>query len=352
MAANLNENEKGTISICFVHEALKCIRARNLDADKLLQAAEISSELLNAPMARVSSTHFGNLWHLIAQTLDDEFFGMDSHPMKVGSFTLLCHSVIQSDKLERALQRALRFFRVVLDDMEGSLQREGDLARISLIDHRRFDSGMELGPIPPKQAFTYGTLLVMLHGLACWLIGRRIPLFSAEFRCNEPSFSSEFKVLFSSNIQFDQPKSGISFASEYLDMNIIQNERTLKEFLRSAPANFLVKYKNSTGLTARIRRRLRDIPPHMWPDFPTLASQLHCSTSTLRRRLGDEGHSYREILEDLRRDLAITLLCHSEKTILEISTELGYEDSSTFHRVFKKWTGTRPGEYRKSAIQS
>ena len=101
--------EKGSVSIGFVAEAMACIRLRGLDPEGVLRQAGIAPDLLNAPHARVSSRQFGVLWHAIAQAIDDEFFGMDRHPMKVGSFTLLCHAVIQSDTLERALLRALGF---------------------------------------------------------------------------------------------------------------------------------------------------------------------------------------------------------------------------------------------------
>jgi len=336
--------ERGTIAISFVHEALECIRSRGLDANGLLVRAGISPELLNRPQARVSAGHYAELWRLIAHTLDDEFFGMDSHRMKEGSFTLLCHSVIQADTLERALHRALRFFRLVLDDIEGTLVRDGDTARIVLVDR-----GPE-GEPPPKRAFAYGTFLLMLLGLACWLIRRRIPLFAADFRCAEPGYSDEWRVLFSPQLNFGQARSGVSFPASYLDMAVAQDERSMKEFLRGAPANFLVKYRNSSSHTAKIRRRLREVPPTAWPDFATLAQQFHASPSTLRRRLEDEGQSYRSILDDLRRDLAISLLSHSDKNITDIAAELGFAESSAFHRAFKKWTGTRPGEYRFSTF--
>ena len=329
--------EKGTISICFVEEALICIRERGLDAEALLRQAGISPELLGAPQARVSSTHYGQLWHGIAQTLDDEFFGMDSHRMKAGSFTLLCHALIHADTLERALRRALRFLRVILDDFYGELLLEGKNARIVL---------HEASGHPPRRAFAYGTYLLMLHGLACWLIGRRIPLAQADFRCAEPGYSDEWRILFAQTLNFDQAQSGIVFPADYLAMANVQNERTMKEFLRSAPANFLVKYKNSDGLAARIRRRLREMPPPSWPDFATLASQFHASEATLRRRLDDEGQSYRSILDDLRRDLAISLLSDTSLAISDIAAQLGFAEPSAFHRAFRKWTGTRPGEYR------
>ncbi len=330
--------EKGTISISFVEEALVCVRERGLDADSLLRQAGISPELLGSPQARVSSTHYGQLWHGIAQTLDDEFFGMDSHRMKAGSFTMLCHALIHSDTLERALRRALRFLGLVLDDMVGELQCTAGVVHIVLKDRN--------AEAQPKRAFAYATYLLILHGLACWLVGRRIPLLKADFRCPEPTFSGEWRILFAQELDFAQPYSGISFPTEYLAMPNIQNERTMKEFLRSAPANFLVKYKNSTSLSAKIRRRLREMPPSAWPDFATLAQQFHASAATLRRRLDDEGQSYRSILDDLRRDLAITLLSDTHLGITEIADALGFAEPSAFHRAFKKWTGARPGEYR------
>lgn len=331
-------SDKGTISIGFVQEALVGVRERGFDALDLLNRAGISPELLNAPQARVSSAHFGLLWHLIAEAMDDEFFGMDSHPMKAGSFTLLCHSVIHCDTLERALRRALRFFRLILDDMEGVLQADGETARV-VIRERHAE---------PGRAFACGTFLIMLHGLACWLVGRRIPLDSARFRCAEPAYSPEWRVLFSPDLRFGEAETAIAFPAEFLAMANVQNERTMKVFLRSAPANFLVKYRNSDGLVARIRRQLRHIPPDTWPDFETLAQQLHSSVSTLRRHLLDEGQSYQSIKDDLRRDLAISHLCHSEKSVLDIALELGFAEASAFHRAFKKWTGARPGEYRRA----
>ena len=330
--------DKGTISIHFVQEALEGVVQRGLDAEDLLNRAGISPELLNAPQARVSSAHFGALWHLIAQALDDEFFGMDSHPMRVGSFTLLCHALIHCETLEKALRRALRFLRLVLDDLSGTLVRDGDRAYLVIADRCS----------APRRAFAYGTYLIILHGLACWLIGRRIPLQEARFRCAEPAFSGEWRVLFSPDLRFDQAETAIVFPADYLDMANVQNERTAKVFLRSAPANFLVKYRNSEGLTARIRRLLRRLPPEAWPDFDSLARQLHSSASSLRRHLTDEGQSYQSIKDDLRCDLAISQLSHSDKSVLDIAHELGFAEASAFHRAFKKWTGARPGEYRRA----
>ena len=334
---------KGTIAIAFVHEALACLRERGIDEGELLARAGISAELLALPQARVSSSCYGLLWHGIAQLIDDEFFGLDSRRMKSGSFTLLCHALIHADTLERALRRALRFLRLLLDDFQGELEVEGGIARIRIID--RLDP--EGQTIPPRRAFAYGTYLLLLHGLACWLVGRRIPLLDAQFRCAEPAFSAEWRVLFAPELRFGCADSGIRFDAAYLGLRNLRDEAGMKEFLRSAPANFLVKYKNSSGLSARIRRRLRGQHPAQWPSLPELARQLNLSEATLRRRLEQDGSSYRAILDDLRRDMAIGLLADSQASLADIAAALGFSEASAFHRAFRNWTGSRPGEYRR-----
>lgn len=338
-------SDKGTIAIAFVHEALQCLRERAVPVEPLLWQAGIAPELLAAPQARVSSQHYGRLWHGIAETLDDEFFGLDSRRMKAGSFTLLCHALLHAGTLERALRRAVRFLRLVLDDLVGELEVDGAVVRLIVRDVPGAD-----GRVPaPKRAFAYGTFLVVLHGLACWLVGRRLPILRADFRCAEPPFLDEWRVLFARDLWFEQPLSALALPAECLALPTIRDERAMKDFLRGAPANFLVKYRNSAGLTAQIRRRLRALPPPAWPDFATLARQCHLSEATLRRRLDDEGASYRVILADLRRDLAIGLLGDARLSIADVAAALGFAETSAFHRAFRKWTGARPGEYRPAS---
>lgn len=333
----MDDRERGTIAICFVHEALAASRQRGLDVEALLRAADIGPSLLAAPQARVSPDRYGALWHAIAQALDDEFFGMDSRPMRHGSFTLLCHAVLHADTLERALRRALRFLHLVLDDLQGRLSVAEGVARIDLAEQGA-----------PRRMFAYGAYLMILHGLACWLVGRRIPLLQADFRCPAPDHVEEYRVLLCPRLAFDRPATFITFEASHLALPTVRDEAAMKRFLRGAPANFLVKYRHSDSLTATIRRRLRQHPPTDWPDFDALARTLHLAPATLRRRLDEEGQNYRAIKDELRRDMAITDLGRARLTVSEVAARLGFAEPSAFHRAFKKWTGGSPGEYRRA----
>jgi len=328
--------EPGTIAICFVAAALERVRASGLDVASLLGRVGLSPGLLQVPQARVSAKQYGELWRLVALTLDDEFFGQDSRRMKAGTFAMICHAVLKCKSLGQALERSLRFYALILDDIAGKLVRRGAETAIEL--HEKAPGG---------RVFAHEVLLMLVHGVSCWLVGRRIPVLRAQFSYPEPAHGAEYRSMYSTQLSFGAEHTELVFHSTYLDLPIVQNEQSLKEFLRTAPENILVKYKNASSLGARTRRRLRQSLPGSMPEFETLAAEMNITAATFRRRLHDEGTSYQAIKDQLRRDLAISYLTHSRRSAMDIGLELGFSERSAFHRAFKKWTGASPGEFRR-----
>jgi AraC-like DNA-binding protein len=331
--------EPGTIAICFVAAALQSVHGRNLDADELLANVGLSSSLLQTPQARVSAKHYGALWRAIAAALDDEFFGQDSRRMKAGSFAMLCHLLLSCKTLGRALDRSLRFYALILDDISGSAERDTKEARIILHGHA---AGVS------QRIFAHELLLMLLYGVSCWLVGRRIPILRTEFSYAEPSHSAEYRLMYCADLRFNRPNTLLAFEASYLDLAVVQNERSAKDFLRTAPESILLKYKNVSSLSARVRRRLRQCLPGAVPDFEKLAEEMSMTPATMRRRLHEEGESYQSIKDQLRRDLAISYLSHSNRSVMDIALELGFSERSAFHRAFRKWTGASPGEFRRT----
>ncbi|HLO75684.1 MAG TPA: AraC family transcriptional regulator [Magnetospirillum sp.] len=330
--------EKGTISILFVEAALQGLRDKGFDTDELLEQIGLSPVLLSLPHARVSPDTYTMLLRLIAQVLDDEFFGQDTRRMKVGSFAMLCHNAVHCRTLEKALKRTLRFFDLMLDDLRGTLSCEDGMVVLSLKDDT----------CRPARIFAHETLLMFVHRLTCWLVNRRIPIQWASFRYAEPPQAAEYPAMFTADIRFDQPRTAIAFDAKFIGLPVVRTHQSLKEFLAIAPENLLIQYKDNNSLAAQIQRRLRDLQPADWPGFDEIADDMHTSASTLRRRMEAEGQSYQAIKDHLRRDMAINLLSDSTMSVMDIAAELGFAETSAFHRAFKKWTGANPGEYRRS----
>ena len=331
--------EKDTVSMHFVAAAVA--RLSDDARARVLQASGIPAELLGAPHARVPAEAFSALWLAVARELDDEFFGLDRRRVKCGSFALLCHAVLHSGNLGRALNRILRGFAVFLDDVRGELRIEGRDAVIR-VTNRIEDA--------PARRFADETYLVMVHGTMCWLAGRRIPLTLAEFAHPRPAHAQEYRVMYSQTLRFDAEHTAVRFDAGQLAAPVIQDEASLKKFLRTAPRSVFLKYKNEESWTARLRRRLRgSIGRTEWPLLEEVAREFHVAPTTLRRKLDAEGTSYQGIKDELRRDAAVHHLCASRLSIAEIASALGFQETSAFHRAFKRWSGVQPGEYRRRA---
>ena len=333
--------DKGTTSIGLVREAILVATQRNLDVPAVLQQAGIAAELLNAPRARVPALAFSRLWAALADLMDDEFFGLDSHAMRRGSYALMCHAVLHADSLEHALRRMLKFLHAVLDDIHGELRREGEHALIILHDDGR-----------TRRLFAYGTWFILVHGLACWLARRRIPLIEMRFRASAPIDDSDYRMRFCEDVTFSADETLIRFDRSFLELKLTETEESLRTFLRGAPANILVKYRNESSTTAIVRHRLRNQAPDEWPDLDVLSRLLNLSAATLQRRLLAEGTNYRQLKDELRRDIAIELFSNSSLTVAEVAARTGFQETSAFHRAFRKWTGASPGMYRHGRANS
>lgn len=323
--------ERHNIAPGFVDDALESIRLRGIDVVPLMAQIGLS-ERVTEP---VTNVEYGRLWWLIAETIDDEFFGLAARPMRPGSFNLLCHAVLHAGTLERALRRALQFLNVVLDDPRGELRIRDGMAHVILTD-----AG------PPRPAFAYRAYWLILMGVACWLIGRRIPLRTLDFACPAPVHRQDYHKFFGAPVLFDQPVTRLVFSSSYLSLPIIRSDVALESFLREAPANILIRYRHDNDLSARMRAQLNALPIAEWPSFAELAAGLGMSVPTLRRRLRGEGQSFGTIKDELRFVAAERLLQENRLSVAEVAAELGYSEPSAFYRAFHKWMGQSPGRFR------
>ncbi|MGH8461643.1 MAG: AraC family transcriptional regulator [Stenotrophobium sp.] len=337
--------EKGTIAMAFVRQALGSLVRRGFDAAPALQRAGISAAMLDSDRTRVSAEAFGTLWLAIAETLDDELFGLDSRPMKVGSFATLCHLMLHTSTLREALIRGARLINLLIEDTRVELELDpvSDGARAVI----RF---VDTGTLPlERRIFAHETLFVMLHGLMCWLVRRRISIHKAYFAYPQPAWFPEYRHIVGDDVSFGAPETCFEFGAMDLSAAVVQTERSAREFLKDAPRNFIVKYRNPQSVSVRVRHLLRDTAPEDWLTFDALAAHLRLHPTALRRRLEEEGSSYRAEMNARRCDLALQYLADPQRSVLSVALALGFAEASAFHRAFRQWTGGSPGRYRRGS---
>lgn len=333
----MTQNATHTVARVFVDEVLECGHRSGIDVARLLTDVGLEYGALDT----MTSAQFADVWLEMSQRIGDEFFGLADRPMAPGSFTLMGHAVRGAKTFDIALRRALRFLGVVLGEPYGEVIIHDTLCTIVLQDSKT-----------PRSAFAYRTFFLILHGLNCWLAGERIPLHAIRFPCLEPAARNDYGDFFGTPVQFGDEVAAISFDARYLRRSVRRSEPDLKAFLNTTPEALLRGYRATAGLKAQIQATCLAGDAQDWPSADDIARRLGLSKSTLHRRLRDEGHSIKSIKEDSRRLQATSLLKSTDLPIGQIAAKVGYAEPSAFHRSFKKWFATTPGEMRKAQSKS
>lgn len=328
--------EKDSVAVYFVRAALYGLRDDPQRSAQLLAQAGIAELLLTDPKARVAATQLAKLWLAVAQELDDEFLGYDSHGMPVGGFALICRGLIQTHSIGQALRQCLSGLGLFLKDIRGSLSVRGDRAVIRL-DNRQQD--------PLVRSVAEEIYLTVVLGLLCWLAGRRIPISRSQFTHPRPVHGDDH-LFWGPNLTFEAPHSEIEFAASYLDLPVVQDLAALKAFLRTSPQWLIVRFSNRQGLSSQVFKQLRDCRYEHWPTLADMAKERALSIASFRRQLQREGFSFQELKDEVRRTIAFECLRNTDLSITAIAEKAGFREASAFHRAFKQWTGDSPGNYR------
>lgn len=326
-----------TVSIYHVTRALRGALRRGLAAEPLLRRAGIPPGLLGAPLARVSQAQYGALLLALRRALRDEFFGMLERPVPLGTFAHCCRLLVRAPTLGDALREGFRYFHGQIDAFVPRLRIRDGLASLCVVPR---------SPAEKSDWYADRAFLLLSFGVASWLVARRIPIAGVAYRDYAPPHGTDTDRVYQTKVRYGQPQSRLWFEARWLRLPQVQNEHSLREFLRDAPANLIVKYRDRTRATGRLRRLLHSRLRGELPSLALAARQLATTPQTLSRRLREEGHSFRALKDVVRRDAAITLLQRPDLTLLDVATHVGFSEASTFHRAFKKWTGVAPGEYR------
>ena len=331
-----------TVAISQVRQILQGARRLGHDTLPLLQRAGIPVALLESPLARVSLAQYALLIRALRRCTRDELWGLCPRPLRLGSFGQCAAQGVRADTLEAALRQGLRHFHGQLDDFVPRLLLQGDQARVQLVRRGPPDAGVDYA----QKAF-----LLFCFGLASWLVARRVPVLAVDYPGHpERGPGSDSSRVYQAPIQHGAAHIGFSFEARWLALPVVQNPQSLREFLAQAPANLLIRYRDTSSVSERIRRLLSRRLDSELPSLEAVSALMAMTPQTLRRHLHDEGHGYQALKDALRRDTAIEHLSRPELTLVDIAQRLGFSEPSTFHRAFKKWTGVAPGEYRNTHL--
>ena len=163
-----------------------------------------------------------------------------------------------------------------------------------------------------------------------------------------PGGLRRYEEVFGVRPEFDAPEHGLVFESAELDRPLPQADAYAANMAEEECRRLVDQRLPRAGLAGQVRRVLRG-RPQAPPSLAEVASMLHLSPRTLRRRLIEEGTSYRTLLTEVRGQLAQELLLNGRLTVEEVAQRLGYAETSSFTHAFRRWTGQGPRAHRAAA---
>lgn len=334
------------VPVQFTRALLAQARAYNRDLDAILRAARLPFDPLrqNVQALVVSREQYSRLCLELIRELGDESGGvMPDVQTPPGTTRLIALSMINSANLATAMHRAIEFngaCRVrhgahIINALTVDEQRKvATLTYLSGDDHGEHQHSVLCN-------------LAMWLRFSGWLIDQHIDVISATCAGPKPEFMAGIRHFFPCPVVFGEAVNSVTFSARHLDAELVRDEEELAEFLKLAPYYMVIEPRSSTqSITHRIREILGADFRQEMPSFEELTTLLNMSARTLRRRLEKEGTSYQRIKDNARRDLAISMLSRDRLTVSEVAEQVGFSDTSAFHRSFKKWTGQSPGSYR------
>lgn len=279
---------------------------------------------------------------LLARLPDDAGVGID-----VGSRFTLTHfglfgfAVMSCGTLRELFGMSMRYFALTMLHIDMTLFETADDCLVDLDaahlpdDVRRFFIERDIAGI-----------ITTTMSFALPVAEKYAEQVSAEVAIDEELLRPLLGLMPVHDVAFGRAHNRIHFPRAMFDEPLPQADRHTLEMCIAQCDVLMQRNEQRRGITALVRTKLfRD--SGRFPELSDVAAELDMHPRTLRRRLAEEGTSFRALLNQARATVAVDLLRNVGLTVEEVSTRLGYTEVSTFSHAFKRWYGVAPSAYSR-----
>lgn len=327
-----------SISSHFAGALIAAAKRQELDHQKLLNHSGLNEDLLSNPILRITPLQTSCLVRELWREADDEFMCMGSRPSRHGVFVLMAKQAVRCGDLRAAYYHLAHFYNLVAEAISMDF----------IVSENQVELSFVLTEPDKDPDYTLREFLLLLwHRFPSWLIGKRIPLRYVTLDFPEPAHKAEHRLMYPCEARYNQPTNSLVFSRDMINTPIIQTPGNLRAYLNRAPLDWFKRQSYFPVFTRRVIDYLERDRELLDTSMEEAAAELHVTSRTLRRKLADEGTSFQELKDHLRRDTAIHYLSQPSIPIAQVSQLLGFSEPSAFTRAFKQWTGVSPSLYRR-----
>ena len=321
-------------------QAIAELVKRNIEVAPLLRRVGLSEHDLDNRQRRISAIAQIRLLEYAAEALGDSAFGLHiAQQANLRQVGLLFYVTSAARTLGETLPLYERYCRIVNEAVRVKLSpiQNGVVVKVNFVGVSRhhFRQNAEF------------LLAASLKGMR-ENVGRNVHPIRVTFAHPRNSNLQEVERFFGCPVEFGSAFDQWSFSNETLALPLITGDPYLLETLQPFCDEAARERNTAVGtLRSSVENEAQKLLPHGKANRKTVASALGMSERTLSRKLADEGTTYDELVDQLRRSLAFQYIKAQTLSLSQIAWLLGYEGSSSFCHAFARWTGSSPSAVRK-----
>lgn len=323
-------------------------RERGLAAELLLKGSGLSLQQLDDPNTELSAAQELRVTaNLLRLSEKPSRFGFEvGLRYRYSTYGLWGYGLISSATVADALSLALRFLPLTYAFTLISFHEENELCVLTFGEP---DLGGELRRFLVERDMAAAAILMSE------IAGPDLTISRLTFRTPEPRRAkkspTELRSLFGAQARYGAATNSIAFDRAFLARTLPQ-ANPITAAMCNQLCSELLERRRVRSSTASIVRQYLSVPGSAVPDLAAMARLSNISERTLKRRLKNEGTSFRTLLGDSRRAMAEELLRDPRLSLSQIAERLGFADLSSFSQAFKRWHGVAPNHFRKAGADA
>jgi AraC-like DNA-binding protein len=324
----------------MVRALVEFVEQRGISRHDFLRRAGLNEARVADGSARFTLEEFDGAQQAALEMTADEALGLHlGEHTTDAAFDVVGNLIAHAPTLRDALHLAIEFSELVFEEARLTLEEQVDVARLRYQSPRVSAPGAQM-----TAEFSIAGLVRMIRIFA----GPNACITGALFEHTSPAHRHEYRRLFDGAERFRQPFTGLEFPRVLLNARPVHHHARLYSLLRTEARRTRDSLVQGKRHAERLRNYLSAQPPDRIPTMDVAAHELGMSVRSLRRRLAEEGASFREVVQGMLEDAAAHVLANPGRSVQEAAQVTGFSNATTFKRAFKQWTGVTPTQFRRS----
>lgn len=316
------------------------LRDYGCDVEAVFRKVGIDSAAALQPEARLPVRQMQQLWRAALEASGDPCLSIAlAERMQPAALHGLGFAWLVSETLMDALERLVRYQRVISTVADFRLQQEGDEI-VLVVEAARQGDGERVEFVSLETGMAVFVRMCRLAN------GSDFSPARVTMRRSRPPCAARFDAFYAAPVEYGAKRNALYFPLSLVQKRLPNANPELARINDRVVADYLGRFERGS-LSMQVRALLIDMLPRGQPDQAEVARALNMSARNLQRRLRAEGKGFRQLLDETRRELAIQYLQDTRRSIGEITYLLGFSEPSNFTRAFRRWKGISPNEFRR-----